>query len=493
MQKFALLGAALFTLAGCATALRSPSGAPSLYRPDGKLEQNFPVSESPLFQSTEPIALGLRAEFDRLHKENSGGNWTGEDRSDPRYWSSGLLVESLKVERLLKVKVRARGMSSADDQEFPKLRVEIDEAENLADTAFKGARNFRINTHVSTEPKTPVTPMGRLNDERAPYREALGFEIAKAMGLPTPAFRRARIAYDDAGTRQRFVRQALLIETDKKTAERFGAKVLTAEEFLGGDEAASKIATRLAARFFLFHILIGNDDTGLRIKNESTMATEFYRPLFNTTVFQLPSGAQFPLVYDLDLSLLMSGRKPNANVAQTLPALGVADGEAGKKLLSLAHLRARLSQAEYEQSLADFLAAEPLVRAAIRGAVVDEEARAFALRQIDVLKSAASSLKQLPMIGQVGVRLFAEPAMKTDLLRPLPASEEPGFLPPGYPIKVLERKGKIAKIAVGDYSFYLKDFKKSVGYVNAEELEEMGFDLEPELQGHLDERNMAGG
>lgn len=493
MKNSLLLIAATLTVAGCATSLRRPSGQPSSpYVADGNPQQTFPLSEAPVFQAQEPIALGLRAEFERVHKANQGGNWTGEERTDAIYWSSGLMVESLKVERLIPVRVRARGMSSASDQDFPKLRVEIAETEKLADTAFKGARNFRINTHVSTEPQTSHTGMGRLNDERAPYREAMGFEIARAMGLPTPAFRRARIAYDDAGSKKRFVREALLIETDKKTAERFGAEVLSAEEFLSS-EGPSRIKTRLAANFFMFQALIGNDDTGLRFKNESTMATEFYRPLFNTTVFQLPSGEQFPLVYDLDMSQLMTNQKIAPNLAQTMPAMGVIDGEVGKKLLTLAKLRSRLSSDEFEQAYQDFITREPAIRDAIARAITDDEGRANASHQIEVLKKANLQLYQMPMIGKTGVRFFAEPALKTDLLRRLPASEEPGFLPPGYPIKVLENDGKIAKIAIADYSFYLKDFRKSVGYVKSSDLEQVTHDLPEELQGHTDERDMAGG
>jgi hypothetical protein len=448
------------------------------------------ASKSPLFQADEILNLRLTGEFQRIHKENAGGNWTGEDHSDPKYWTDSELVDLSHPERILKAKTRARGMSSAQEgeAEFPKLRVEIQDDEKIDGTVFKKSRNFRMNTHVSTNPKTENTEMGRLNDERSPFREALAYEVARELGLITPAFRRARIQYEDTGTKEKMTRNALILETEKKVIERLDAKL--AEDFPSAD-ASLKMPTRAAALFHLYHIFIGNDDVNLKMKKEPTNGTEKYRPYFNTMVIETKDGVQFPMVYDLDLSFFVAGMGlfPNWDVYKN-SSFGINDGRVGRLVYNLAWLRARMSKAEFLQALNDFNQHEQKIKDLIKKAQVDEIGRKLALEQVDLFKKATNLVLAHPMILKGGVRFYADAKLSKDLLRQLPVSEEPGTLRSGTMVKVLAEEKTVVKIAIIDSRNDLQDSNTVVGYVKKSDLK-LGDDLAESDQGPIDERDMV--
>lgn len=445
------------------------------------LERALPSSKAPLFGERDPIEFKLTADLKRVKNTNEG-NWTGEDRTANKYWTKAMVALLAKDSKSLSARVRGRGMSSASDSEFPKLRLEIsDETEG---TVFKGAKNLRINTHVSTNPKTEWTEMGRLNDERSPYREALGFEIAQAMGLPTPAFRRAQITYVDTGSKKIFSKQALLIETDKKIGERFGA---AAFETIPKED--NNVDVRLGAIYHLYQVLIGNDDVGLRLKMEPAFGTEKYRPLFNTLLFEKDKKL-FPVVYDLDLATLLRGFELPKYDGMKLPEFGIEDGRLAWMTNRLAGLRSRLSKEEYETVLQDYFSREAHIRTVIAGSRVDEAGRQNALAHLDLFRKAVDKLKDAPMLLKENVGFFEDAALTKNLLKPMPASGRDPYLMPGVPVKVIAREGNVVKVAVMDPRQYLEDFKSHVGYIKAEDLE-LGFDLPPALQGHIDERDIT--
>lgn len=444
------------------------------------------VTNSPadIFRKKNPLALSLKAEFQRIHKANEGGNWTGEDRSDPKYWSTGELIDLSNPSRAYKVQVRARGMSSADDVKFPKLRLEIDDSEDLKGSVFKGARNFRINTHIDTNPTSTHTDMGRLNGENSPLREALAYEIAQAMGLLTPGIRLARMDYTEVATGQRFTRNALLIETDKKIAERIGGKV--SQTF----PETNAIPIQTGSLYLLFHALIGNSDIGLKIKDEPTMGTELYRPYFNSTVFDLPSGAQVPLVYDLDLASIMTDL--NAIGRNFLiDGFDITSPYVTSAMFQLSHLRSRLSKSEFDQAIANYQEARPKMNEIIRSAIVDDEGRRIAQAHVDAFDQAIRILAKTPMLLKNGVRFFEDKALKNDKMLASSADETPGTLRPGTPIVVLEQTGKVVKIAVVDFKYDLVDSSQNIGYIKKSDLI-AGFDLPADLQGVIDSRDFAG-
>lgn len=496
MMKYAFTFVCLFGLINCTShtkhdtdtsTFRTPA---SSWQANGNMDQTLPTSDARLFSSTEVIRLKLTGDFQRVHEANAGGNWTGEDRdNDPTYWSDGTVTDQAQPNRLITHKVRARGMSSASpgEAEFPKLRVEINDNEDIKQTVFKGSRNFKINTHVSTHPKSERTEMGRLNNEKSPFREAVAYEIGTALSLPAPLIRRARIEYTDTLEKQTFERNALLIETDKKIGERFGAKV---SETFPSDESNGKMNIRLAARFHIFNILIGNDDIGLQLKNELSVGTEKYRPLFNTTVYEMPTGELFPIIYDFDLSTLVSGWGMRNWIFFKLPIFQIQDGRVGRFFYNLGLLRSRLSKAEYNQALADLLAKESQIRQIIATSVTDADFKPYALEHIDFFKTAARQLEAIPMLLKKNVRFYKNAQLTEDLLKQDPVSEEPGTLRPGTPIRVLSTQGNVVQIAICDIRHDLVQYDQMTGYIRKEDLV-VGYDLPEELQGLVDGRDLS--
>lgn len=455
----------------------------------------LPPSQSPLFQSEEPLALSLKGDFDRIHKANAGGNWTGEDRTDPKYWTKFELKDLAHPERTLTGLARARGMSSATEGEnsFPKLRVEIADTEKLGGTLFKESRKFRINTHPHTNPPPGKkhSEMGRLNDERSPFREGLAYEVAQALMLPSPMVRKARITYTDttnAKSPGTFTRNALLIETDGKIAERYdGAE----DNTFPSEESNGKMSVLLAARFYLFNVLIGNQDIGLKLKNESSVGTEKYRPLFNTTIFSLKSGELFPIVYDFDMSSFVSGWDAWTWKFYEYKEFGIVDGRIGRMLNGLASLRARLSKTEFLQSLSAVLSMETGVHKAIQKSVLDEEGRQVAYEHLDFFKQAAALVMKFQMLLKKDVQMFSDPKLTQNMLTP--EDENPGTLHPGTLVQVLEIKGNTVKIAIVDTHEDLSKKMETytyIGYIKKSDLV-LGDDLPLELQGYLDIRDMA--
>lgn len=437
----------------------------------------LPESPSPLFRERGVLSLKLRAAFAKIHKANAIAIDKGTDRRNARAatWSSGEISTSAEPGASLPVRVRARGETSAigDESTFPKLRVEIAETVDLKATPFKKARKFRINTHLKDGTAKSLTPWGRLADERSPFREALGYEIAQAMGLPTPAVRRARIEYTDTVTGAMTERNALLIETDGRAADRFASKKNDA--FFDTDRGP-ETNIRVSALFHLFHTLIGNIDVGLALKQEPRNPTADYEPLKNTQLLETAGGEVFPLVYDLDIASVVTGPADRASIEQWMRR-------------RLAFQRARLTRAEYGQALADFRAREPAIREAIAQATVDDEGRALATLHLDVFIQTMSELAAIPMLGKKNVRFYARPELKGDLLDRIQIENRPGTLRVGTPIEVLEKKGDVMKVRIIDLLQDLTDPSTAEGYIRAKDLL-LTDDLNPKLGGPIDARDV---
>lgn len=461
-----------------------------------KLEQalagaNIPSKEG-IFGASE-VQIQIKANFVRARKLGAGGNWTGEDKDDPKNWVNAEIVDLKNPNRVIKALVRARGMSSLSEgeAEFPKLRVEIDDEEDLKGTIFKGSKNFRINTHVESNPTRVKTGGGRLVGENSPLREALGLGLARTLGLTTLANRIVRIKYVDTGTRKTFTRNALLIETDKKFKERYEVEDVSAD--VANDEK-SGIDSLLGAVFHLYHKMIGNDDIGLRVNEAAIAGTERYRPVFNTTVFQRADKSRFPIVYDLDYSTFVSGERELVVGFYSKSDFGIKDARVNMLVHHLYDLRKRFAHQDLESAITYLESKKSRLYDVVAKANVDEDGRKNAVKMLDVFFANVRLLIDLPVIGQPGVPLYVNAEGEDSQLKVNPMTEEPGTLRIGTPVKILgEEKGrkKIVYIDFGGDNRTEEDGSATptIGYIPADAaiVKELGADL----IGEVDEREMV--
>ncbi len=440
--------------------------------------------------------FSIMGDFARAKEISGGGNWTGEDRPMEEY---GVPVE-IEVPApsdgnptaKLTAMMRVRGMSSADTAEFPKLKVKMPEESRDQQGLFQGVSGFRINTS------------GFNNDPMAPFREALAYEMAEVLGLPSPKFQRAKIEYRQSSDGKTYnvlpEQQALLIENDNPMLKRMGVTDVGSEFY----ENLAQVDTKAASLFFVFHALIANDDIGLRVRNEPTMGTEKYRPLFNTKVVKAVGEAlAYPLVYDLDKSRMVDiGDQSRIEQSQLLGQ--PLNGAEGVLLTTLSRLRQRLTEVELGFAIHHVIAKLPELRALVDSRenlqLVDILGVKQARLQLSAFERMVTLFRQIK-ITLVETHIYSEPKAKPELsLLPLDFSDNAIPLRPGTPMKILERSkdGKFLKVVFLDTRFDVKkDLPKEqvvgpneyVGYVDAKLL--LGDQLTEEQLGFTNEADMA--
>jgi hypothetical protein len=335
-------------------------------------------SPSRLFADASPLEFSLEGDFVKIFNANVGGNPDHEDRKDPKYWSDASIdINTEGKNDRLKGQIRARGNSSGREGEgtFPKILVELDKGQNLGNTVFKGNRKFRINTHVTTHPTTKYTGMGRLNSEISTWREALAYDVARALGLIVPGTRRARITYTEVTTGEVFTRLALLVETDGNLSERTGLKIVSMEEFDSKQDTG--ITPYDSALLHLFQAFVGNDDFVLRTSQEPPNAKGPAWDYGNVIVFERPNGERFVGPYDFDRSTWVGG-EGYLDYARGGP-IAVED-QLNKMVGWLVNRHPDLTVREAVRNIVDRC---DEVKRVIRNASIDEEGREIASKHVE--------------------------------------------------------------------------------------------------------------
>jgi len=451
-----------------------------------------PPSKSPLFNQDSVVQLELAADFVKIRKVADGGFWGHDDVSDDlTYFTEMVLRDPAHPERVFKGLVRARGMSSLTegDAEFPKLKLKIDDKEELKGTLFHNSRNFRINTHLSTNPTSERTGMGRILGDNGPYREGLAYKVAETLGIQTPATRLARIRYMDYGTKTSFTRSGLLIESSKKTAERLGAVEIADYEMAEFD--TSGIDPAEGALFHIYQKLIGNDDYSMRVNEPPTMSTESHRSVFNAMVFEYPNKKRVPVVYDLDMSTFVSGYglvHSNIYVSKEFNLTAHAQSLFAVRFSSL---RQKFTRPQLEKAIAIIKSKKGLLYQTVQNNPVDKEGRQNALLHLDTFFANIDMVMNLQVIVQEGTLFFEDAKQTKNLLKKNHITEEPSTLRPGTPVVVLAKEGKLLKVAILDCTYDLADYKKKIGYIEA--TTKIGLTIPDNLIGLVDDRDMGYG
>lgn len=452
-------------------------------------------SPSPLFQDMQPIRLEITSDFKQIYKISQRASFQNSaSKSNPKFYLPAQVVDQSNPARIITASIRARGNTSLmkGEASFPKLRLEINDSEDIKGSTFQSARNFRINTHVATDPKAVYTEMGRLNNENSPLREGLAFSLARALGLATPATRLADIHYVDTGSTADFTRHALLIETDKKMAERLSMIVVDANEFIQAEK--TNIDPVEGAKFFLFHKLIGNDDAQLRVheKVANVLFGGTYSPLWNTTLFKAADGKITPAVYDFDVSTFVASHEMVKDGLYNNSYFKLNNHAQSMFVTKFLPLRQKFNQAELLEAINFFKIKKEELYQLTNEAYIDAEGRINALRHLDTFFNNVDYAMNLNVIMQEKVPFFKDVAQTQAKLYNDPIEGElndPGFIRPGTPVVVLGKEGDLLKVAILNINYDLKAGEDVVGYIPA--TAKIGKTMSVKFVGRIDHRDLT--
>jgi hypothetical protein len=230
--------------------------------------------------------LRLEAPLDQLFAARKG-----DDDAEVE----GTLVDSSSGnDAPVPVKVSLRGHTSRNDTEctFPKLKIELPDGKAL-----------KIGTHCGDGPDKPSGKYGRVQNERAPVREAAVYRLLEALDVPTLKARPARITYVYGG--QRLERQAMILEDDEEAIARVGGTgEIEAADFTTADRT---FATADLVTLAFAEALIGNFDWCLKFHARDTYRCDAKNKLWNIMAVKLPGGSVRPLIHDFDLAGMVTG------------------------------------------------------------------------------------------------------------------------------------------------------------------------------------------
>src|SRR5262245_2098980 len=165
----------------------------------------------PLFQTTEPLAFTLTADFKLINKDRN-------PESTTRYAALLSLTDARGRERTIHVRISPRGhfRRMARNCAFVPLRVELPAAET-AGTVFEGQTTLKLGTHCQDDKAY----------EQITLREYLTYPM---FNLVTPRSFRARLArgtYVDAKSgKAQTTRYAIFIEHENDVARRMNGRIV---------------------------------------------------------------------------------------------------------------------------------------------------------------------------------------------------------------------------------------------------------------------------
>jgi hypothetical protein len=253
-----------------------PMPAPTVDASDAKrwpgkatLEATKRAAESrPLFETNEPLALSLIADFEEVQKDR-------DSASQKMYPATIVVTGRGAAETSIPVRIRTRGHSRLRPEvcTFAPLRIEF--PSNPAGTVFEGQKRLKLGTFCRDFGDYPQYVV----------RE---YAVYRMFNVLTPRSFHAKLAevkYVDAASRKTIeVRTGLFLEDADDVARRLEGRVsnTTVLDLGGLDPAASTV-------MMLFEFMIGNTDVSIRA-------------MHNVRIVLTPSGTRYPVPYDFDYS-----------------------------------------------------------------------------------------------------------------------------------------------------------------------------------------------
>jgi len=406
------------------------------------------VSASGLFSSYDVVSLQLKAPFNDLFDHA---------RTDDTYSVTGTLSfsEDGAPVTIDGVTLTLRGHTSRRETEcrFPKIKVDIPKHAKRASGMLAGMGSIKIGTHCGEAADNGVSVrFGRLPNEHSALREAFVYRLLDAVGVPALKARPARITYLYADPRpgqsppedQPLVRHALLLEDSDAAIARVGGQHDIGETAF--TNARDQFTTADTARLALAEAMLGNFDWCLKMAADDAYRCDARHPLWNIVAASTAGGRARPLIYDFDVSGIVTGRHPWFNDVLTagfVPSHSEADVEV---LAQVQRTRSLFSRSDLNAARAEFVAKKPAAYQALERATLDPAGKQNARRYLDSFFAAIESDAAFyrPVVVATGAKLYAD-------ANRAPLCGANGDVPAGTPVTTpMKTEGGMPQVMVLD-------------------------------------------
>jgi hypothetical protein len=390
-----------------------------------------PVHLGSLLEAKGVVALTLEAPLQDLFAKGTTDEAYVVPASlsfkDPGSGSTGVLTD---------VAVSVRGHTSRRETEctFPKLKLKL-----------KGSASLKIGTHCGEAADAALSAKyGRLANEKSPHREALIYDLLRAVDAPVLRARPARVTYTDSAQGAPLVRNALLLEDDDDAMKRLGGLAEVPLETFGS--VATRGAGKDAARIAFAQAMIGNFDWCLKFSPDDIYRCNEPKPLWNVLAFDMGGGRTALLMKDFDLAGMVVGRHPWFDKVWN-PAFVASKSHTEIEVLSqVQRTRSLFPRAQLDAERKHFLARKPAVYTALEAATVDDEGRAIARAYLDDFYEAIAHDERYyrPIVVRGDVQVFLDAEGTREACGPK------DVMRPGTPVNELQRSGAMSQVVILD-------------------------------------------
>jgi hypothetical protein len=407
------------------------------------------VAVSSLFSSFDRLTIELKAPFNDLFDHA---------RTDETYGVGGTLTyrDNGRPVTIEGVTITVRGNTSRRESEcaFPKLKVQLPDASARgAAPLFDGLRSIKIGTHCGEAPDEGVTvKYGRLPNEHSPARELFVYRLLEALGVPTLKARGATIAYvySDPQPRQSppedrpVVRQAMLLEDEDAAVKRFGGTHEIGEkEFTN---ARAQFAAADTVRLALAEAMIGNFDWCLKMVPGDTYRCDARHPLWNVAAAASADGKARPIMYDFDVSGIVTGHHPWFEDVFKAPFIGTKSPAETEVLAQVQRTRSLFTRDELDTARREFIGRKAEAYKALDQSALDDAGRTIARQYLDAFYRSIETddVFYRPVVVTPNARLYADEGRQA-------ACAAAGTIPPGTPVsEPLKKSGTLVQVWILD-------------------------------------------
>jgi hypothetical protein len=405
------------------------------------------LAAASLFSSFEPLAFELKAPFNELFDHA---------RTDDGYAVTGTLTypNNGRPTAIDGVTITVRGNTSRRESEcvFPKLKVQLPDSSAGAGP-FEGLESIKIGTHCGEASDEGVTEkFGRLPNEHSPAREVFVYRLLEAVGVPTLKARGAKISYVYSDPQpgqsppqdQPLVRRAMLLEDTDAAVKRYGGvREIAEKEFTN---ARAQFASADTARLALAEAMIGNFDWCLKMTQGDAYRCDARHPLWNIVAAAGSDGKARPIMYDFDVSGIVTGRHPwfkDVFNATFTAAKSPAETEV---LAQVQRTRSLFARAELDAARREFVSRKANAYRTMQQSGLDDGGRKIAQQYLDSFYRAIETDDAFyrPVVTASDARLYANENRQV-------ACAAAGAVPPGTPVSdPLQKSDTLVQVWVLD-------------------------------------------